>query len=67
MIGNIVGALIGRAIDRRDGEGGLAGAAVGAASVSVLKRVVPLALLIGGAYALKSALGRRNEAPAAAE
>jgi hypothetical protein len=29
--------------------------------------VVPLALLIGGAYALKSALGRRNEVPTAAD
>ena len=67
MIGNIVGALIGSLIDRSDGKGGLAGAAVGAAGVSVLKRVVPLALLIGGAFVLKGALERHNAAQPPAE
>ena len=67
MIGNIVGALIGSAIDRSDGEGSLTGAALGVASVAALKRVVPLALLIGGAFVLKGALDRRNAVPTAAE
>jgi len=56
MIGNIIGALIGRAIDRSDGEGGAVGAVVGAVGFSVIKRVVPLAIVAGGAYALYSAL-----------
>ena len=53
MIGKILGALIGAEIDRRDGEGGLKGAAIGAVSVSVAKRVVPLALLIAGVVVAK--------------
>ncbi len=62
MISNLIGAAIGSAIDRRDGEGGLTGAAIGAVSVSVLKRVVPLAILAGGAYALWSAFRPAHEA-----
>jgi len=60
MIGNLIGAAIGRAIDRRDGEGGLAGAAIGAISVSVLRRAIPLALAVGGAYALISSFKSRS-------
>jgi hypothetical protein len=60
MIGNLIGAAIGRAIDRRDGEGGLAGAAIGALSVSVIKRALPLALVVGGAYALIASLKSRS-------
>ena len=53
MIGKILGALIGAEIDRRDGEGGMKGAAVGAISVGIAKRVVPLALVIAGAVVAK--------------
>ena len=60
MIGNLIGAAIGRAVDRRDGKGGLAGAAIGAIGFSVLKRAVPLALLAGGAYAAKRAWDHRQ-------
>jgi hypothetical protein len=60
MIGNLIGAAIGRAIDRRDGEGGLAGAAIGALSVSVIRRTLPLALVVGGAYALIASLKSRS-------
>jgi len=60
MITNIIGALIGRAIDRSDGEGGTKGAIAGAIGASVLKRAVPLALLAGGIYAAKTALDKRR-------
>ena len=53
MIGKILGALIGAEIDRRHGESGAKGAAIGAISVGVAKRVVPLALLIGGVLVAK--------------
>jgi hypothetical protein len=53
MIGKIVGALIGREIDRRDGQGGLKGAVIGAASASLLRRLGPVGLVLGGAYAAR--------------
>ena len=65
MIGNIIGALIGRAIDRRDGEGGLGGALMGAAGVSVIRRVLPLAVLVGAAFVVKNALQARATGDAA--
>lgn len=53
MIGKILGALVGAEIDRRDGDSGAKGAAIGAVSVGVAKRVVPLALLIAGVLVAK--------------
>jgi hypothetical protein len=53
MIGKILGALVGAAIDRSDGEGGAKGAAIGAISVGVAKRIVPIALLITGVVIAK--------------
>ena len=53
MIGKILGALVGGAIDRRDGDSGIKGAAIGAVTVGVARRLVPLAMLVGGAYAAK--------------
>ncbi|USI74115.1 hypothetical protein [Sphingomonas morindae] len=46
MIGNLIGALVGKEIDESDGEGGAAGAVLGVVGWQVLKRVVP-ALAIG--------------------
>lgn len=60
MIGRIVGALVGREIDRRDGQGGLKGAALGALAVGGLRRMGPLGLLIGAGYVAKKALDRRR-------
>ena len=48
MIGKILGALVGGAIDRRDGDSGVKGAAIGAVSVGIAKRIVPVALVIAG-------------------
>ncbi|WP_296616195.1 hypothetical protein [Sphingomonas sp.] len=54
MIGDFIAAAIGRNIDQRDGEGGTLGAVVGVATWEVAKRVVPAAIVLGGA-----ALGAR--------
>jgi hypothetical protein len=64
MIGKVVGALVGRELDRRDGSGGLKGAAIGALVAGALRRTGPLGLLIGGGYVAKKALDRRRAARA---
>ena len=61
MIGRIVGALVGRELDRRDGSGGLKGAAVGALAIGAMRRMGPLGMLLGGAYVAKKAYDRRRE------
>jgi len=60
MIGKLLGALVGRTIDRRDGQGGLKGAMVGAATAGLIRRAGPIGLLIGGAWIAKKALDRRK-------
>jgi hypothetical protein len=47
MIGKLIAGWIGSKIDRRDGEGGAVGAAVGVATWEVAKRVVPAAFVLG--------------------
>lgn len=61
MIGRIIGALVGREIDRRDGRRGLKGAAIGALSMGAMRRMGPLGLLIGGGYVAKKAYDRRRQ------
>lgn len=60
MIRTIMGALVGREIDRRDGEGGVKGALIGAVAARAVTRMGPLGLLIGGGYVAKKALDRRR-------
>jgi hypothetical protein len=60
MIGRIIGALVGREIDRRDGAGGLKGAAFGALAAGGLRRLGPLGLVLGGGYVAKKAYDRRK-------
>lgn len=60
MIGKVLGALVGREIDRRDGQGGLKGAALGYMAAGAMRRLGPLGLLIGGGYVAKKALDRRK-------
>jgi hypothetical protein len=60
MFGKIVGALVGREIDRRDGRGGMKGALFGAAAAGALRRLGPLGLLAGGAYVAKKVMDRRR-------
>ena len=61
MIGRLIGALVGREIDRRDGQGGMKGAAIGALSVGAMRRMGPLGLLLGGGYVAKKAYDRRRQ------
>lgn len=60
MIGRIIGALVGREMDRRDGRGGLKGAAIGALSIGAMRRMGPLGMLLGGGYVAKKAYDRRK-------
>ncbi|WP_448659719.1 hypothetical protein ACPVPU_04225 [Sphingomonas sp. CJ99] len=60
MIGRIVGALVGREIDRRDGAGGVKGAAIGWAAGSMLRRMGPFGLVLGGGYVAKKAYDRHR-------
>lgn len=60
MIGKILGALVGREIDRRDGSGGMKGALTGALIGGGLRRMGPLGMALGGAYVAKKALDRRR-------
>jgi hypothetical protein len=60
MIGKVLGAIVGSRIDRSDGDSGIKGAVLGTVGVSLLKRVLPLALLIGGGLAAKRANERRR-------
>ena len=62
MIGRIIGALVGRELDRRDGAGGIKGAALGAVAFGAMRRMGPLGMVLGGAYVAKKALDRRREA-----
>lgn len=60
MIKQIIGALVGREIDKRDGRGGVKGAAMGYAAGSLLRRMGPLGTVLGAAYIGKRALDRRK-------
>ena len=61
MIGKVIGALVGREIDRRDGRGGLKGAMVGAVAMGAMRRLGPVGLLLGGGYVAKKAYDRRQQ------
>jgi hypothetical protein len=60
MIGKLLGAFIGHKIDRRDGEGGVKGALLGAAAAGLIRRAGPLGLLAGGAYIAKKSFDKRK-------
>ncbi|SEN37883.1 hypothetical protein SAMN05192583_2661 [Sphingomonas gellani] len=62
MIGKVIGALVGRELDRCEGGGGARGALVGALAVGAMRRMGPLGLLLGGGYVAKKAYDRRREA-----
>jgi hypothetical protein len=62
MFGKIIGALVGREIDRRDGQGGTKGAILGMAAAGGLRRLGPLGMLLGGGYVAKKAYDRRKSA-----
>ncbi len=60
MIGKVIGALVGREIDRRHGESGAKGALLGAVAAGALRRLGPLGLVLGGAFVAKQAYDRRK-------
>jgi len=60
MIGRVIGALVGREIDRRDGQGGAKGAALGWLAAGAMRRMGPLGIALGGAYVAKKAYDRRK-------
>ncbi|WP_298853534.1 hypothetical protein [uncultured Sphingomonas sp.] len=67
MIGKVIGALVGREIERRGGRGGLKGAVIGAAAAGGLKRLGPLGLLVGGAYVARKIVERKRAARPSAD
>ena len=60
MLRTIIGALVGKELDQRDGRGGLKGAAVGALVARAVTRTGPLGLLFGGGYVAKKMYDRRK-------
>lgn len=60
MLGKVIGALVGRELDRRDGSGGTGGAILGYAAASALRRMGPLGLIIGGGYVAKKVYDRHR-------
>jgi hypothetical protein len=60
VIGKVIGALVGRELDRRDGSGGVKGAVIGALVGGGLRRMGPLGMVLGGAYVAKKAYDRRR-------
>ena len=60
ILGKLIGGLVGRRIDRRDGSGGAKGMLMGAAAGHVLRRAGPFGLVLGGAYLAKKVYDRRK-------
>lgn len=65
MIRNLIGAFIGNRIDRRDGRGGMKGAAMGYVAQRAITRMGAPGLLLAGGYGVYRMLSdrrkRRNE------
>ncbi|WP_404709909.1 hypothetical protein [Sphingomonas sp. MMS24-J13] len=64
MVGKILSALIGAEVEKRRQESGLKGAVLGAAGFSLARRLGPIGLALGGAYAAKKMYDRRRAATA---
>jgi len=58
MLGKVLGAYIGSRIDQRDGDSGVKGAVIGAATVGLLRRALPIGLAIGGIVVAKRLIDR---------
>ena len=64
MIGKAIAAYIGNRIDRRDGKGGTLGTIAGLATWGIARRVVPAAIVLGGAAYGAHVLRKRFSTPA---
>lgn len=49
---NLIGMLIGAAIDRRDGDSGIKGALIGSLAQGAIRRAVPLALTAAAGWGM---------------
>jgi len=69
MIGKVLSALIGAEVEKRRQESGLKGAVIGMVAFGLIKRLGPVGLAVGGAYAAKKIYDRYQDrgAPVAAE
>ncbi|MGF7150804.1 uncharacterized membrane protein YebE (DUF533 family) [Sphingomonas zeicaulis] len=66
MLRRIMGAMVGGAIDRSDGKGGLKGAVIGAVAARAVSRAGPAGLAaVGAAVAGKMLWDRRKKRKAA--
>lgn len=61
MIGKLMAALIGAEVEKRRQQSGLKGAVLGAAALGLVKRMGPIGLALGGAYAAKKFYDRRRD------
>jgi hypothetical protein len=62
VVGKILSALIGAEIEKKRQRSGLKGAVLGAVAFAVVRRLGPVGLAIGGAYAAKKMYDRRKAA-----
>lgn len=60
ILSKVIGAAVGSELDRRDGSGGLKGAAVGMIAMGAMRRMGPLGMALGAAYVAKKAYDRRR-------
>lgn len=60
MLRSIIGALVGRELDRNGRSGGLRGAATGMIAARMLSRMGPLGMVLGGGYVAKKAYDRHR-------
>lgn len=60
MMRNVLGALLGAAIDRRDGDTGVRGLVLGAILPRLMRRSPPLAIALLAGVAAKSVLDARR-------
>ncbi len=70
MFGKILGPIIGAEVDRGRQRSGLKGAVLGAAAIGLIRRLGPVGLALGGAYAAKkmydrSQAGETSDTPVA--
>ena len=64
---NLVGALIGAAIDRQDGDSGIKGAIIGTVAVSAIRTVAPLVVTFAIGWAVQRGIRMAWQAATSAD